>query len=496
MKKVAILLLMSLTCVSVAIAQTILQGNKFWNGETLYVASIDKKTGNVKLRGADILGNTAQLTLKKVAKKQAEYILVKGDSEPPMGCSWGSRVQYIRQGGMNFLAFYDSDNAICETMVLTPDNIVNCTAQQTSINEEGDPMTLLSNWLMNQHYLYGLHPELLQGMANKLRSIQRKTLIEKTNQQLINFAIDVGFGLPDVEEPVEDEGVENTETSSGEGDELFITVSNEREFLEALGSNRTLRIADGTTLYLTNLLNDEAFFTQQGRLWRNDYYDERSQSKQLIVSCSQFDGRQLDLINMHNLTLRGGRDSHIIVSPRYANVLSFYGCTNIRLENLTLGHTDEGYCQGGVVYAEDSENITIANCDLYGCGTYGVEASLVSNLQLERTVIRDCSYGIMELVHVLNVSFKNCDFVRCRQFDLVSIDDASTGVVFDNCRFAQNQGTLFGNRCNVTLRACEIHHAGDTGLDQAHVNYAGGTTQWFTDNDALPARTVGPTKGE
>jgi aspartate carbamoyltransferase catalytic subunit len=63
----------------------------------------------------------------------------------------------------------------------------------------------------------------------------------------------------------------------------------------------------------------------------------RKGTEQAIVACERNDGRQLELINVDNLTIRGSGDCYIVVEPRYANVLNFYKCSLVTIENLTIG---------------------------------------------------------------------------------------------------------------------------------------------------------------
>ena len=275
-----------------------------------------------------------------------------------------------------------------------------------------------------------------------------------------------------------------------------ITVGSAREFIDAIGSNRIVVIKDNTELNLTDILDNQELFRRMGCLWTDDYYTEREGSKELKVSCERFDGRQFELVNVHNLTIRGGKNCKLIVRPRYANVLSFYKCQNIRLERLTIGHTEEGYCEGGVIYAENSENISIANCDLYGCGTYGIEARHVNRVVMDRSVIRDCSYGIMELRGCKFVNFEKCDFVRNREYGLVCIDANCQWIRFDDCRWAQNNGPLFELGTSIKLDGCEIHHPHwqvnkhklEGLVDEQSEN------KWLEDLQPLQPRKIGPKK--
>lgn len=199
MKRTILTLIVCLAAFMTAQAQTILRNNKFWDGEMLYTAQ-PGKGGIVVLKGTDIQGNTCSLTLKKKGKRAGEYTLQRNGDEAPYGCLWGCRVRYIRQSGMNFLAFYVEEHTIGQTLVLTPDNVVDCFNQQRCVEEENNPLDLTSSWLMNQKFLKGLHPEVLQGMLNKLQKSKKKTIIESTNQQLIAYVLAMELYASDVED--------------------------------------------------------------------------------------------------------------------------------------------------------------------------------------------------------------------------------------------------------------------------------------------------------
>ncbi len=483
MKRLALILTLCLSAFAELLAQTIHKGDKFWDGEVLYTAQSGEEF--VFLSGVNAAGNKSFIILRQDGNKAGEYILTQGaeDDVPPYNCLFGSRVQYVRKDGMNLLAFYPEEHGIGQVAVLTPDNLENCIAQQKYAEDKCNPLDMVSSLLMDRHYLINIHPEVLQEMLDKLNAKNKKTIIESTNQEMIAFVM--AFCM-------ESEGEGEEEVSLDE-----VTVADEREFLSSIKSNRIIHIKDGTVLNLTNILNDQNLFKEKGRLWTDDYYAQRDGDEQLIVSCERFDGRQIEFVNVNNLEIRGGKDCYIIVEPRYANVLNFYGCVNITLTNLTIGHTEEGYCEGGVIYAERCNNIFINNCDLYGCGTYGMEVHNVDVLSMTSSIIRDCSYGIMILNNVHFTTFHDCDFYRCREFDLVAIDGNCRETLFDNCRFAQNKGELFNVHSMVTLKSCEIHHAKDQkmgNVNNGNFEHADDNTHWVRDNEPLKARNIGPAK--
>lgn len=122
------------------------------------------------------------------------------------------------------------------------------------------------------------------------------------------------------------------------------------------------------------------------------------------------DGWELEIENVQNLTISAGRTgTEIVTVPRYACVLKFVSCSDVTLEGFTAGHTDgPGFCTGAVVHADDCRNMTVKNCDLYGCGTYGLELEHSSAVHTYGTTIRDCSYGALWASNCSDVLLDDC----------------------------------------------------------------------------------------
>lgn len=298
------------------------------------------------------------------------------------------------------------------------------------------------------------------------------------------------IGAQAQEEPSEGAPLEDTSTLR------HFTVHTAAEFLAALGSDRVVTLAPGAVLNLSKALQNRTVVEDNGCQWRDDFYQEREMVKcELFVSSDVYDGRQLELVNVSNLTIRGSKDCYIIVEPRYANVLSLYGCRFVRIENLTLGHTYDGECAGGVIECQNCEGTVISHCDLYGCGITGLAAHDCHGIVMENTIIRDCSEGIMELHDSRYCSFLDCDFIRCTDYSGVYIDEGCKSTRFVRCRFAENGGTLFSIHSNVRFESCEIHHAKGQSLGNVadgYIQYVDDNTRWFRDGESLSPRDVGP----
>ena len=116
---------------------------------------------------------------------------------------------------------------------------------------------------------------------------------------------------------------------------------------------------------------------------------------------------------------------------------------------------------GGVVGLYGCEGISINNCDLFGCGTYGIEATLTSGLVMKNSIIRDCSYGIMLLNGLTDSRFEFCDFMRNQSG--ISSRDNCKGLKFSDCRFTQN-GTQSLMLPKAVYTRCEIHNPDEEGM--------------------------------
>lgn len=271
-----------------------------------------------------------------------------------------------------------------------------------------------------------------------------------------------------------------------------IRVHNEMEFLQSLGSNRKIVLEDGLKLNLSRAVENKSVCDKAGIVMVEEYADLSERAG--LFSEEVFDGRQLVLKGFSSLTIVGGAGCSIVVEPRYSFILRFVDCHDLTLDNLTLGHTDEGYCEGGVVGLEECSDVYINRCDMYGCGTYGIEALKCENVSVTASIIRDCSYGILQVRGCNGFSCENCDFYRNREFSLVSFNSGCSNISFFACRFSQNTGTLFDLDTNIRMSDCEIHH--DLSTVGSMMEVVDTNTTWDNkSNYGLPSRQIGPGSG-
>lgn len=180
------------------------------------------------------------------------------------------------------------------------------------------------------------------------------------------------------------------------GERTEVLVATVDELLAAIGPD--------TEIVLTGKLYDFSTAADYG-VGGSEYY----------YWTEEYDGPNLVITGVNNLTIRSesGDVNKCMVSavPRYANVFTFRGCSNITLSGFTAGHTVEpGYCMGGVLDFADCDTVLVEDCGLYGCGILGVQADLCSDIAVKNCDIYECSFGGIRMSDVKGVVVENCTF--------------------------------------------------------------------------------------
>ncbi len=207
------------------------------------------------------------------------------------------------------------------------------------------------------------------------------------------------------------------------GDKV-IYVSTASEFLEAIAPGVVIELAPGTY----NL-------TEYLRKAPDNFSD--------YVARTFTDGWQAEIREVDGLTIRGAMDDkvEVVSEPRYSDVLYFNDCSDIVIENITFGHTiEQGNCQGAVLEFDYCQKVRLDGLDLYGCGTYGVVAVHTEDIALKDCIIRECSYGIVDLL-CSDAVFEDCSFKDNEGFDMLCLSDSFAH--FQGCSFTENEGDNF-----------------------------------------------------
>ena len=219
---------------------------------------------------------------------------------------------------------------------------------------------------------------------------------------------------------------------------LTVNVSDEKGFLEALSSDTIIILKTGK--YQLSKWDTTSDNIMQFTLDSNGQIDESKLPK--LQSGVAWQYGELKLNGIKNLTIRGENKenkSELIVDPRDVFVMSFEACENVIIENIKAGHSEGGYCDGGVFSFENSSKISIKDTAMYGCGTEGLRISNTKDMTVTDSEIYECTYHIMTIRDSDNIAFQNCSFHHNEQFDMINVM-GSLGVSFTSCKIADNNG--------------------------------------------------------
>ncbi len=180
------------------------------------------------------------------------------------------------------------------------------------------------------------------------------------------------------------------------------------------------------------------YVTPSQPLWRilSDYKSNIC----IVLMGEDYDGFQLSGYN--NVTIWGTKETRIISSSDSDTVFTIHNSRSITLRNIILGHDfpvgEKHDCTAGVIQNWDSD-LTLVNCDIFGCGLYGISV-LRSTITAINTNIRDCSEKIMS-VSDSNATFEQCSFFgngyREPSINGVSAEDST--LLFSECVFSNNK---------------------------------------------------------
>ena len=166
MKRIFWMLFWSVFALSGMQAQAILNNSKWFDGTTLYRATV---TGNtVVLNGNSVYEKNVCLTLRKTEGPRGEYELASSDDDClRVRGQQGWEVSCVNNQGMQLLAVRNQDGATVWTMVKTVDNLEDCLGQEQWA-ENQPAMSLTNSFLMNTAYLSHLGSEEIMQLKQKI----------------------------------------------------------------------------------------------------------------------------------------------------------------------------------------------------------------------------------------------------------------------------------------------------------------------------------------
>jgi hypothetical protein len=227
---------------------------------------------------------------------------------------------------------------------------------------------------------------------------------------------------------------------------LTLDVATVEQLIDAVGPNRRIRLAPG------------------------DY--NLSKVKEIshgFMSIEpEFDGPQIIFHNLKNteFSCEEQEPAHLYVEPRYTYPLYLSACESIRLRNLRFGHLPEpGECIGGVIKIVGSKTIDLNECDLYGCGTLGLDLEQAENVVVSNSLIRECNQAFASIESCRDVVLHNCvlrNNAVNSGFTVANSDNVRivNTVIRDNTKnpyySAETPLVLSSRSTNVALEGCQI----------------------------------------
>lgn len=168
----------------------------------------------------------------------------------------------------------------------------------------------------------------------------------------------------------------------------------------------------------------------------------------IVLEGKDYNVGELGIFELENVTIQGTTGTRLL-SPYLDDVVVYIrDSKNIVLDTLVIGHekeTEVTGCDSGVLNAGDS-TFTVLNCDIFGCGMYGLDAYDCS-ITMKNSVIRDCSHNIMYLTRCA-ASFDNCTFSgngykEPETYGIKFSAADGAAVAFSNCTFTNNKNPQF-----------------------------------------------------
>lgn len=224
----------------------------------------------------------------------------------------------------------------------------------------------------------------------------------------------------------------------------YTVVETVEEFINAIAPGAKIMIAPGYYNMSEFIENHSSYVTEH-----------------VVIDYNWADGHELVIVDCDDLVISGGATSsyvtELVIDATHSAVLKFEHCSNIKLNSLTLGHTEQGSCYGNVVQLYQCSNVGLYNMDLFGCGVYGIGANTIcSDIRLYNSIIRDCSGGIFEFENIDGpVTFTNCLFFDSEDGGSYwSASDKPLQITFKKCYFGEKESEYLRSRDDLIIEDC------------------------------------------
>lgn len=198
------------------------------------------------------------------------------------------------------------------------------------------------------------------------------------------------------------------------GPRIMVDVTTASEFLDALRSNVDIVVRQGFSLSGIAVSGNRHIYLRE-----------------------VYDGEEIVLQGLENLTISGLGRPEISVSPRYATTLNFEKSNGVSITGLTIGHRPNiGECEGAVLNFKDCTSIQVRDCGLFGCGTYGFQLEQCNIVKFENCDVFECSYGFFTCENVCRLTLSEVDFYDSYCFNVITAKNSD--INFNRCSMTNN----------------------------------------------------------
>lgn len=141
------------------------------------------------------------------------------------------------------------------------------------------------------------------------------------------------------------------------------------------------------------------------------YIDAARDGQELVIPYGTYTLEQgLKLTGRRNFTITAQPGTRILVDDVMEDVISIESSDSIRIENLCLRHVEplkEYECHGACIRFNGCRNVVVENCELNGCGAFGVAADNTDDLLVRGCYIHHNSFTALYLSDCNRVTVVN-----------------------------------------------------------------------------------------
>jgi len=251
-----------------------------------------------------------------------------------------------------------------------------------------------------------------------------------------------------------------------------VVVDTVEDFIKSIGSNKKIILKPG--VYDLSSV-DQNTDLQDGVTWE-----------------SVTDGKELNIRNISDLTIEGSMEgkTEILVKPRYAQILKFEDVSNITIRNITAGHTPAEYmCDAGVITFQNSEDIIINNCELYGCGSVGLSLYNVERLDMTNSNINHCSLRAVQIYDSRDINLRQSKISNHEAYSNIIDIERSKDILFEECEMTDNNNFEWSfmevaYKSNVVINKCRVLNNSQTSNEKYEVTCFFKTIDYYENCDS------------